>query len=364
VGQSILGVSVKRVAIAGVLVLLLISSTMILAGIFPGFNAESHEIPLPGIPIQDTVFAGLISDTADPVFLPAGPVVSTNDGVEMTIVEEIDQPVISQEEAEQIGIDYFSQFSYMSNITLEPDSFWNELRDKPYYSLRYFVGQYEFYAGVHAMTGRVIAVSPHWSVLMQYNTSVDSSIMSSEAIEGKAYAFLEQNNYTLSSYARVEGPKLENDTVLHDFPAYRLKFFCAISGCLVRGNAISMLLSVESGVVIGFSYHWRNMTQIPVQNIASAIQAENAATTYLRGTLNATDFDIISSSLQFFVIDSYPVLIFQLCWVIDIDHELIGPIIIDAKDLEVLAVFQLGWLNNCHHVIDEDQSGFAMEEVS
>lgn len=339
-GQRMLGISTKRVAVVGILVLILVSSTMLLLYVFPTFYEKSHEKPLPGVPVQNTTFAGLINDTADSVFLLAGPVVSTNNSVKMTIVEKINQPVISQEEAEQIGIDYFSQFPYMSNVTLEPDPFWNELRDNPYYSLRYFVGQYEFYAGVNAITGRVIAISPHWSVLMQYNTSTDSSILSLEAIEDKAYNYLERNNYSLSSNARVEGPTLEQDTILHNFPAYRLKFFCAINGCLIRGNGLSMLLSIKSGIVISFSYHWRNVTQIPVENVVSVIQAERTAKSYLRETLHAVDFDITSSSLQFYVIDSYPIVIFQLCWVIDISHELYGSIVIDAIDLEVLRVSQ------------------------
>lgn len=351
VGQRMSRISRKRVAMIGILVLVLVSSTMILLDVFPPFYEQSHEMPLPGVPVQNTPFAGLISDTADSVFLPAGPVVSTNNGVKMTIVEKINEPVISQEEAEQIGIDYFSQFPYMSNVTLEPDPFWNELRDNPYYSLRYSVGQYEFYAGVNAMTGRVIAISPHWSVLMQYNTSTDSSILSLEAIEDKACNFLERNNYTLSSNARVEGPTLEQDTILHNFPAYRLRFFCAINGCLIRRNGLSMLLSIKSGVVISFFYHWRNVTQIPVENVVSAIQAERTAKSYLRETLQAVDFDITSSSLEFYVIDSYPIVTFQLCWVIDISHEQYGTIVIDAIDLEVLCIFQYGWTDElapCH----------------
>lgn len=339
-GQRMSGISMKRLAVVAILVLVLVSSTMILLDIFPTFHERSHETPLPGVPVQNTTFAGLISDTADSVFLPAGPVVSTNNSVKMTIVEEINQPVISQEEAEQIGIDYFAQFPYMSNVTLEPDPFWNELHDKPYYSLRYFVGQYGFYAGVNAITGRVIAISPHWSVLMQYNTSTDSSILSLEAIEDKAYNFLERNNYTLSSNARVESPTLEQDTILHNFPAYRLRFSCAINGCLIRGNGLSMLLSIKSGVVIRFYYHWRNVTQIPVENVVSAIQAERTAKSYLRETLHAVDFDITSSSLQFYDIASYPIVIFQLCWVIDIGHEVYGSIVMNAIDLEVICVFQ------------------------
>lgn len=338
--QVVSRISTKRVAAVGAFVLVLLISPIILLDVLPASYEESHEMPLPGVPVQDTTFAGLVSDTADSVCLPAGPVVSKISSVTMTIVEKIDQPVISKEEAEQIGIACFSQFPYMSNVTLEPDDFWNELRDKPYYSLRYFVGQYEFYAGVNAMTGRVISIHPHWSVLMQYNTSVDSSIMSSEEIEEKAYDFLEQNNYTLSRNARVEGPTLKNDTILHGFPAYRLKFICAISGCLLQGNVLSMLLSVTSGVVIGFSYHWRNVTQIPVENAVSASQAERTAESHLSGTLHVIDFDITSSSLQFYVIQPYPVVIFQLCWVIDIRHELYVSIVIDAIDLEVLAVSQ------------------------
>ena len=336
------GISLKRVALVSILAFVLVFSTVILLGVFPALYETSHEITLSGVPIQNTTFAGLISDTADPVFLPAGPLVSNSGGVTMTIEEQIDHPLISREEAEQIGIDYFCQFPYMSNVTLNPDAFWNELRDKPYYSLRYSVGQYEFYAGVNAMTGRVVGFSPHWSVLMQFNTSVDSSILSLEAIEEKAYDFLVYNNYTLSSNMRVKGPTLEIDTVLHNFPAYRLGFLCAINGCLIQGNYLSMLLSIKSGEVIRFSYHWRNVTQIPVEHVVSAIQAERAARSHLSGTLHAVDFDITSSSLQFYTIHSYPVVIFQLCWVIDISHEQYGSIIIDATDLEVLAVSQYG----------------------
>ncbi|MGY5881516.1 MAG: hypothetical protein RTV31_14790 [Candidatus Thorarchaeota archaeon] len=337
--QSISRILTKRVAVVGISLLLLLSLAVVLIDVFPTSDKESHEKPLPGVPIQDTVFAGLVSNESDPVFLPAGPILSENNSVKMTIEDSVSEPKVSKAEAEQIGIDFIHQFPYMMNVTLEPDAFWNELRDKPYYSLRYFVGEYGFYAGVHAMTGRVISISPHWSVLLQYNTSVESSILSLQEVEEKAYEFLEYNNYTLSKYVRVVGPILEEDTILKDFPSYSLNFLCAVNGCLVRGSGLSMLLSIKSGVVIDFMYVWRNVTQIPIANAVSAIQAERAANIYLNETLDVIDFNIISSSLQFYTIQSYPDVIFQLCWVVDISHELYGPLIINAIDLEVLAVY-------------------------
>ncbi|MHA1906811.1 MAG: hypothetical protein ACW98Y_05930 [Candidatus Thorarchaeota archaeon] len=341
VGQRPSRIVKKRVTAIVILSLIIVSSVVVLGTILPTFLMGSHELPPSGTPVLNTTFAGLVSDTADPVFLPAGPIQSNNDCVQMTIVlNYLNQPVITLEEAEQIVLDYFSQFPYMSDVTLEPDPVWNRLADEPYYTLRYFVGQYEFYACVNAITGRVMGISPHWSVLMQYNTTIDSTILSLEEIEERAYDFLEQNNYTLSSNARLEGPKLENNTILSNFPAYHLKFICVINGCMVQSNYLSMFLDIKSGTVIDFFYHWRNVTCIPVEKVVPAIEAEKAALFHLSENLHAFDFNINSSSLQFRVIDSWPILKFQLCWVIDISHDQYGPIIINAIDLEILGVYQ------------------------
>ncbi|MFW9953731.1 MAG: hypothetical protein ACFFD3_04180 [Candidatus Thorarchaeota archaeon] len=330
----------RRIAMAAFLVVVIISSGIVVFGVLSTLYNESHEAPLPGIPIENTVFAGLANAAGDPAFLPAGPLISNYDSVTMNITEAIDQPIISQEEAEQIGANSFSQFPYMSGVTLEPDHFWNELRDNPYYSLRYFVGQYEFYAGVNALTGRVIVVSPHWSVLMQYNTSTESEVLSVEEIQECAYEFLEWNNYSLSSTARVETPVIEKDTILTNFPAYHLKFYCSVNGCLIPSNYLSMLLSIKTGVVMRFIYHWRNITHIPVENVVPALNAENVARAHLSQNLQASNFTIISSSLQFRKVTTWPILKLQLCWLIDIRHELYGPIVINALNLEVLQVGQ------------------------
>ena len=331
----------KRVTVIAILSLIIVSSAVILGAILPTFLMGSHELPPSGIPVQNTTFAGLVSDAADPVFLPAAPIVSTNDSVKMTIIlDSLNQPVITLDAAEQIALGYFSQFPYMLNVILEPDPVWNRLADEPYYTLRYFVGQYEFYACVNAITGRVMGISPHWSVLMQYNTSIDSTISSLGEIEERAYEFLEQNNFTISSNARFEGPILENNTILDNFPAYHLKFSCVINGCLVQNNYLSMFLDVRSGIVIDFFYHWRNVTHIPVENILPSIEAERTTQIHLSVDLQAIAFDITSSRLQFCVVDSWPILRFQLCWVVDINHDRYRKIVLGALDLEILLVYQ------------------------
>jgi hypothetical protein len=329
----------KRTA---VLMVAIVSSMIVLSVVLQNLIEVSHEQPPSGIPVQETSFAGLTNEVADPAVLPGGQIVSDDDGVRMTIEYGIEQPIVSLAEAEQIGLEFFSRFPYMADVTLEPDPVWNRLADEGYFTLRYNVGQYEFYSAVNAMTGRVIGVSPHWSVLMQYNTSVDdASALSSEEIEAKAYGFLERNNYTIMDNARLEGPILEADTILTSFPAFRVRFISVINGCRIRGNSLSMLLDIRYGEVIEFWYHWRNITHIPVANVANSLDAERAARFHLSNVLEATGFAATSSRLEFRCLKSWPYAVFHLCWVIEIAHERYVTVEVDAVVLEVLSVWQI-----------------------
>lgn len=276
--------------------------------------------------------------------LLGGDVVTNNQSVRMDVDYRGYTPNIVLEDAINNSIQFMSQFSYLSELHLTPDPVWNKLTDAPIYTLRFYPSEFEgaeIYTAVNAESGDIISISPGRRVVEHLKRSPENTnLLSKDDIETCAYEFLSANNYTLSPYMRYIEPTLVNDTTFIGFHVYRLYFICIMNDTRVMGNGLRLELDIQTGEVLLFSYRWIHVESIPTVDRITALSAERNAVHHLQINHEIVGLIVTSSSLRFEDIESYPTHKFWLCWYIEIQHEDVGYVLVNAINGKILAI---GW---------------------
>lgn len=306
---------------------------------------QTHEIKHGGTPIDQTRFASLVESEPCPVMYPGGPLIVTDYSVRMSLDYRLLTPILTLEESEAIALQFFSKFSYLSDLNLTPDPVWNTLVDNEYYTLRFNDETNEaVYAAVNAISGTIVSFGPTKYILSPLaKNPQDSQMLNQDEVEEITYGFLHDNNYTFSSSSRYDGPLLVDDRVFVGFWVYRLDFFCVINGSRVEGNGVTLEVDIETGEVLDFYYHWSDISSIPVENIISAGRAEQNTIRFF-GEKGATGIIVNKTQLWFYMINSYPIREYWLCWVVDVSHEQYGKAIVNAIGGEILDYTQIAIL--------------------
>ncbi|MHA1615213.1 MAG: hypothetical protein ACTSYJ_10240 [Candidatus Thorarchaeota archaeon] len=336
---SFIGSKKKPTTVAVILVIIVASVSSVLIW----SSLQFHEVEHGGIPIDQTRFAELVDSELGPAMLPGAPLVVSLNAVTMTIDYGALIPVITLNESIDTALQFYTEFSYLSELNFTPDPVWNNLHDE-YYTLRFFHNGTAIYTAVSSITGMIRSFSPSKSLLAPLaKTPQTTQLMSLEDVEEKAFDFLNNHNYTFSPYTRYEGPTLLDDRVFVGFWVYKLHFFCVINGSKISGNWCTLEFDIETGEILNFNYRWFDISFLPIDGIISAKQAEQNALEFFVNEKNASGMYVTKTQLWFKTISTIPKLEYWLCWIVDIDHQYYARAIINAKGGWVLDYASYGF---------------------
>jgi hypothetical protein len=147
---------------------------------------------------------------------------------------------------------------------------------------------------------------------------------------------LSDHDYTFSPHTRYEGPTLLDDTIFVGLWVYELSFFNVINGSRVRGNGVSLKLSIETGEVLKFYYYWHHVPSLPVGNIITAEEAMDNTLDFFVNEKNVLRLGIGKAQLWFYPLSVYPIHEYWLCWVVELRHDRYGEALVNAIDGRVL----------------------------
>ena len=296
---------------------------------------SDNEGEIIGVPIEDTAFAELISETPDPVVNPGGPILNTSNGVQMPI-DYSHYSTVDLQTANESARQFMSQHPLLADVDLSMDEVWTRL-DPTMWVLKYERNSMYVYMSVNAFSGKVRSFNIHWDYPSPYDREYNgTSPLSNSMIEGKGVEFFQKYNYSLNPLTRYVGPKIEHNLAIIDVEyVYSLRFINVINETLVLGNVVSLHLDLVTGEPVAFTYQWTHVPSIPVQNSITSSQAEEAALNYLARTEGSSAYRVMSSMRYFDSLwvegDDY-----KLVWAINVAGGNVGTVFVDAVSQEVV----------------------------
>ena len=290
----------------------------------------SHLAAPRGEPVTDSVFAELVWSEPDPVVFPQFPVVETETSI--TMRSEYDGlETVNESMAVSAAMNFISKVWYLTDINLSINNAWTDLDDGSWH-FQFIGADLYTYVGVNAMSGKVDSFASVWSSDSSpfMSDTNESSYSTSEEVEQLAFDFLQQFNYTLSPHAQYVGPSITYNYALHQ-NVYLISFLNIVDDTPIEHSGVWLYVDLEATAVLEFRYWWVHVDRIPTERIISPIRAEQNAINYLKGPMNLSVFEILSTVL-FFDRTWTPIgLEYRLAWLVSVKSAYIGSIFFDAK---------------------------------
>ena len=283
-----------------------------------------------GEPVTDSIFAELVWSEPDPVVFPIFPVVETETSI--TMKSDYDGlETVNESAAISAAFHFVSKVWYLTGINLSINAGWTNLDDGSWH-FQFIGANLHTYVGVSAMSGKVDSFASVWSSDSSpfMSDTNESSYATSEEVEQLAFDFLQQFNYTLSPHAQYVGPSITYNYALHQ-NVYLISFLNIVDDTPIEHSGVWLDMDLEATAVLEFSYWWVHVDRIPTERIISPIRAEQNAINYLKGPMNLSVFEILSTVL-FFDRTWTPIgLEYRLAWLVSVKSAYIGSIFLDAK---------------------------------
>ena len=293
----------------------------------------SHHATLSGEPVLDTVFAEIIKLEPDPVVFPQNPIVETETSISMKS-DYTNLTKVNESDATSAALRFISKIWYLSdefNFSEKSiDNGWTILDDSVW-RFRFFEENVEVYVSVNAISGKVNEFASIWSYDSPFIPDTDDSqFASSTQLEQLALDFLNQFNYTLTTYAKYVSPTLVYSHIHHQ-DVFRISFFNLVNESLIWQNGIHLYIDTNARAILQFSYSWVHIDAIPIGKIITPNEAEQAAVDYLKDTISALAFEIRSTVLTFEKMWTPSGQEYRLGWIVSINSDSLAAIHIDAK---------------------------------
>lgn len=299
----------------------------------------AYQLEFSGEPIEDTAFVNISSSDYNTAMLPGGDVMADDGGVRL-ILDYSSHEKINQTTAIESVLLFSKNLSYLEGQNVTLDTGWTRLGPTGW-AFRFLGTDFAIYAGVNAFTGRVKEFKTIWQGPSPYVRDFNgTNPMTQGEIEEHALVFFQSYGFSLHESAMYQNPVVEYDISFLSHYVYSLRFFNVINETLVSGNVVELNLDLESGEMVGFSYSWTHIPNIPIHNSIESQEAEKVAGNYINSLPTTVDFRIDSSVRVFRNFITGSILDYRLTWAVSVTSERIGTVYVDAINQDILSVLE------------------------
>lgn len=298
----------------------------------------AYQLEFSGEPIEDTAFVNISSSDYNTAMLPGGDIMADDGGVRL-IMDYSNHEKINQTTAIESVLLFSKNLSYLEGRNVTLDTGWTLLGPTGW-TFRFLGTDFDIYAVVNAFTGIVKYFKTDWQGPSPYVRDFNgTNPMTQGEIEERALVFFQSYGFSLHESAMYQNPVVEYDISFLSHYVYSLRFFNVINETLILGNVVTLNLDIESGEMVGFSYSWTHIPNIPIHDSIERQEAEKVVENYINSLPTAVDFRI-DSSVRVFKNFKYSILDYHLTWAVSVTSERYGTIHVDAINQDILAVYE------------------------